>query len=154
MTRWFDRVLASADLSTAVLEQALAANDTDADHPMPDPTPRTEQPVTLAELVAEGFGQASIDTLAAQLPADEVLVDDIGRRCVTRTTARRLFTERAEADTAARKRAEQYRAEATERGRAERAARRQRQAALDKARADRGLEGGMVYAPSEWEMDA
>lgn len=62
-------------------------------------TTATDQLVTLAELVAEGFGQSmfgppSIDHLAGQL-GDAVVLDDIGRRCVTRDTARQLFTERA-----------------------------------------------------------
>jgi antitoxin component of MazEF toxin-antitoxin module len=61
--------------------------------------------VTLADLAAEGFGYGSpyvttprdaIDALAHQL-GDHVTVDDVGRRCVTRETARRMFTERAEA---------------------------------------------------------
>lgn len=63
-------------------------------------TTATGQLVTLAELVAEGFGQSmfappSIDYLAGQL-GDAVVLDDIGRRCVTRETARQLFTERAQ----------------------------------------------------------
>ncbi len=57
--------------------------------------------ITLAELTVEGFGDGmfggpNIDTLAEQL-GDDVVLDDIGRRCCTRDTARRLFTERAEA---------------------------------------------------------
>jgi hypothetical protein len=60
----------------------------------------TDQPlVTLAELVAEGFGASvhsgpTIHHLAAQL-GDDVVLDDLGRQCVSRDTARRLFTERA-----------------------------------------------------------
>ena len=62
--------------------------------------------VTLAGLAAEGFGYDSpyvttprdaIDALARQLDG-EVILDDVGSRCVTRSTARRLFTERAEAE--------------------------------------------------------
>jgi hypothetical protein len=36
----------------------------------------------------------AVDALAAQLDG-EVTLDDLGRRCVSRETARRLFTERA-----------------------------------------------------------
>jgi hypothetical protein len=62
--------------------------------------------VTLAELCAEGFGwdgayvatpRDAIDSLAKRLDG-EVVLDDIGRRCVTRSTARGLFTERDEAE--------------------------------------------------------
>jgi len=62
--------------------------------------------VTLAELAAEGFGwdgpfvaspKDAVDVLAAQL-GDEVTVDDIGRRCVSRDVARRLLAERAAAE--------------------------------------------------------
>ena len=68
----------------------------------------TDRPtlVTLAELVAEGFGAfvhsgPNIDALANQL-GDDVVLDDIGRRCVKRDTARRLFAERAEQQERAR----------------------------------------------------
>jgi hypothetical protein len=73
------------------------------------PSPAAIDPadlVPLAELVAEGFGYGSpyvatprdaIDVLAHQL-GDQVILDDIGRRCVTRSTAGRMFTERAEAE--------------------------------------------------------
>jgi hypothetical protein len=59
--------------------------------------------IPLAELAAEGFGygspyivtpQDAVDVLARQL-ADQVIVDDVGRRCVTREVARGMFTERA-----------------------------------------------------------
>jgi hypothetical protein len=59
--------------------------------------------VPLAELAGEGFGwdgplvtnpRDAIDVLAGQL-GDEVVFDDLGRRCVSRGTARRLFVERA-----------------------------------------------------------
>jgi hypothetical protein len=63
--------------------------------------------VTLAELAAEGFGpwdspytkssRDVIEALARQLDG-EVVLDDLGRRCVSRETARRLFAERAEAE--------------------------------------------------------
>jgi hypothetical protein len=65
-----------------------------------DPTDPTDL-VALSELAAEGFGwdnvrtpRDAIDVLAAQLNG-EVVLDDLGRRCVTRETARRLFTDRA-----------------------------------------------------------
>ena len=60
--------------------------------------------IALSALVGEGFGYDSpyittprdaIDALAGWL-GDDVIVDDVGRRCVTRAVARRLFTERAE----------------------------------------------------------
>jgi hypothetical protein len=62
--------------------------------------------VPLAQLCAEGFGYGhplvvtprdAVDALAAQLDG-EVVLDDLGRRCVSRQVARRLFTERAEAE--------------------------------------------------------
>jgi hypothetical protein len=62
--------------------------------------------VTLAELAAEGFGWDSpcirtpkdaVDVLARQLD-DHLVVDDLGRRCVTRQVARELFTERTTAE--------------------------------------------------------
>jgi hypothetical protein len=64
------------------------------------PAPAAVDPadlVTLADLAAEGFGYGSphvatprdaIDALAHQL-GDHMILDDIGRRCVTRSTARR-----------------------------------------------------------------
>ena len=64
-----------------------------------DPTGRL---VTLVELAAEGFGDGpyvttlkdAADVLAARL-GDRVTLDDLGRRCVSREVARRLFAERA-----------------------------------------------------------
>ena len=62
--------------------------------------------VTLAELVIEGFGwdnaftttsREAVAVLAREL-GDEVVTDDIGRRCVPRVVARRLFAERAEVE--------------------------------------------------------
>jgi hypothetical protein len=60
--------------------------------------------VTLAALAAEGFGpwdspytkgpRDVIEALARQLDS-KVVHDDLGRRCVSRETARRLFAERA-----------------------------------------------------------
>lgn len=52
--------------------------------------------VPLAELVLEGLAQ-DIYSLAKRL-GDRVVLDDIGRRCCTRDTARELFDEKAEAD--------------------------------------------------------
>ena len=65
-----------------------------------DPTGRL---VTLVELAAEGFGDGpyvttlkdAADVLAARL-GDRVTLDDLGRRCVSRETARGLFAEREE----------------------------------------------------------
>jgi hypothetical protein len=62
--------------------------------------------VPLAQLSVEGFGYGhplvvtprdALDALAAQLDG-EVVLDDLGRRCVSREVARRLFSERAEAE--------------------------------------------------------
>ena len=62
--------------------------------------------VPLAQLCAEGFGYGgpyvvtprdAVDALAAQLDG-EVVLDDLGRRCVTRDTARRLVAEREQAE--------------------------------------------------------
>jgi hypothetical protein len=59
--------------------------------------------VPLSPPAAEGFGWdgplvatplAAIDALAAQLEG-EVMLDDLGRRCVSGETARRLLAERA-----------------------------------------------------------
>jgi hypothetical protein len=59
--------------------------------------------VPLSALAAEGFGWdgplvatplAAIVALTAQL-GGEVVLDDLGRRCASRETARRLFAERA-----------------------------------------------------------
>lgn len=52
--------------------------------------------ITLAEMVIEGIAQ-DIGTLAKKL-GDRVVLDDIGRRCCTRDTARELFEEKAAAD--------------------------------------------------------
>ena len=59
----------------------------------------------LSELAVEGFGwggyvtttQDAIAALAAELVGKgiEILLDDLGRRCVSRDTARQLFAERA-----------------------------------------------------------
>jgi hypothetical protein len=65
-----------------------------------DPTDRL---VTLVELAGEGFGDGpyvktlkdAADVLAARL-GDRVTLDDLGRRCVSRETARGLFSERDE----------------------------------------------------------
>ena len=63
--------------------------------------------VSLAELCGEGFGydggpyvrtpRDAVDALAAQLDG-EVVSDDLGRRCVSREVARRLFADRAAAE--------------------------------------------------------
>ena len=62
--------------------------------------------VTLASLAGEGFGwggqfirtpKDAVDALERQLDG-EVVLDDLGRRCVSRETARALFAERAEAE--------------------------------------------------------
>ncbi len=75
-------------------------------------------PVTLAELVAEGFGGSvfgapNINTLERLLTVRgiEIMLDDVGRRVVSRDVARQLFTERAQ-QAAERAQAEQRRAEA------------------------------------------
>lgn len=47
--------------------------------------------VPLAELVIEGVGP-DVGSLARRF-ADAVVIDDVGRRCVTRDAARRLFRE-------------------------------------------------------------
>jgi hypothetical protein len=52
--------------------------------------------IPLSHLVLEGLA-ATIDELADRLGEEVVLVDDIGRRCTTRETARRLLAEHAEA---------------------------------------------------------
>jgi hypothetical protein len=78
--------------------------------------------VTLADLAAEGFGYGSpyvttprdaIDALAQQL-GDHVILDDIGRRCVTRSTARRMFTERDQAERRQREAQERHEAKLAE----------------------------------------
>jgi hypothetical protein len=65
--------------------------------------------VPLAELAVEGFGwgpyvatpRDAIDVLAGRF-AGEVVSDDVGRRCVSRETARRLFAQRGQAEAKAR----------------------------------------------------
>jgi hypothetical protein len=79
--------------------------------------------VTLAELAAEGFGpwdspytkgtRDVIEALARQL--DGVVLDDIGRRCVTRETSRALFAERAEAERRQREARQRHEEELAER---------------------------------------
>jgi hypothetical protein len=79
--------------------------------------------VALAELAAEGFGpwdspytkgpRDVIEALAAQLDG-EVVDDDLGRRCVSRETALRLFAERAEYERRTREAAERHQAELAE----------------------------------------
>lgn len=61
----------------------------------PTPAAPAAELIPLAHLVIEGLAE-NIDALAAQL--DEVFFDDIGRRCTTRDTARRLFAERADVE--------------------------------------------------------
>ena len=51
--------------------------------------------IPLSHLVLEGLAE-SIDQLADRL--EDVVVDDIGMRCTTRETARRLIAEKAEAE--------------------------------------------------------
>jgi hypothetical protein len=55
----------------------------------------------------------ALDALAAQLEGEVVLVD-LGRRCVSREAARRLFTERAESDRRQREVQERREAELAE----------------------------------------
>jgi hypothetical protein len=81
------------------------------------------EPVTLAELCAEGFGydipsyvrspRDAVDVLAAELGA-AVVLDDLGRRVVSRETARRLFAERDEGERRQREAQERYQAEQAE----------------------------------------
>ena len=70
---------------------------------LPVPAERVDpvELIPLAELVVESFGWGNpylttprevVDAPAAQLGGD-VVIDDLGRRCVTRETARRLFAE-------------------------------------------------------------
>jgi hypothetical protein len=82
-----------------VFNRGTAEVVTTSEPPSVDPTSL----VTLAELSAEGFGHDSltmrtprdaVDVLAAQLDG-EVVLDDLGQRCASRLTARRLFAERA-----------------------------------------------------------
>ncbi|CAN5150025.1 hypothetical protein BH09ACT8_BH09ACT8_59100 [soil metagenome] len=93
--------------------------------------------VALAELVVEGLGQ-DIGQLAQRL-GDAVVLDDIGRRCVTRETARQLFTEREE-------RLEQQRAEAR-RQREEFDARRERLRAEKEEQEQAAKKGRQQYTP-------
>ncbi|WP_204080758.1 hypothetical protein [Mycobacterium riyadhense] len=86
----------TAAASSSTPNGAARNFDMEPDHPF--------NLVPVAELVAEGFGQNVHDPighLAKQL-GDAVLLDDIGRRCVTRTTAAALFAKRAAERTAQR----------------------------------------------------
>jgi hypothetical protein len=78
--------------------------------------------IALSELASEGFGWDSplittprdaIDVLAGRF-AGEVVLDDVGRRCVSRETARRLFGERAAAEAKAREARERREVELVE----------------------------------------
>jgi hypothetical protein len=78
--------------------------------------------VTLAELAAEGFGYGSvyvktprdaIEELAGQL-GGEVVLDDVGRRCVSRDAARRLIAEREARERRGREAQERHQAELAE----------------------------------------
>lgn len=62
---------------------------------LPDDPWAPDNLIPLAELVIEGLA-ASVDELARRI-GDDVLLDDIGRRCTTRATARHLIAERAAA---------------------------------------------------------
>jgi hypothetical protein len=78
--------------------------------------------VPLSALVVEGFGWGglvaspldAIAVLAGQLEG-EVVLDDLGRRCVSREVARGLFAARAEAEVKAREVRERLEAEYLER---------------------------------------
>lgn len=52
------------------------------------------QPVTFAELVGEDFSVAEVESFARDRGAD-IILDDLGRRCVDRDVARALIAERA-----------------------------------------------------------
>lgn len=70
--------------------QVLAALDDDEFRAVADEARGTSL-IPLAELVLEGLGP-DVGSLAQRF-ADAVVIDDVGRRCVTRDTARRLFLE-------------------------------------------------------------
>lgn len=53
-----------------------------------------QQPVPISELRCEGFSDAEIESFARDRGAD-ILVDDLGRRCLNRNVARALIAERA-----------------------------------------------------------
>ena len=62
--------------------------------------------IPVASLIIEGLGsdspyitspRAAVDALAAQV-GDAVVLDSVGRRCVTRATAQQLFAAQAEAE--------------------------------------------------------
>ena len=87
----------------------------------PAPARPDESLVPLAELAIE-LTNGDIDQLARQVPADAVQLDDIGRRAVSRATARWLFTQRAERQAEQARRGAQRRqrlAELSERNRAQ-----------------------------------
>lgn len=101
-----------------------------------------ESLIALSELVAEGFGAGSIDALADRLGDDVVLLDDIGRRCTTRATARQLFAERAAERAQQQAREQQRREELAAQGNPV----RDRVRALQQAHADGSLPE-MRYEP-------
>ena len=87
----------------------------------PAPARPDEPLVSLAELAVE-LTNGDIDQLARQIPSDAVQLDDIGRRAVSRATARWLFTHRAERQAEQARRGAQRRqrlAELSERNRAQ-----------------------------------
>ncbi len=78
--------------------------------------------VPLAALVGEGFAddlpyvrsaRDAVDALADQL-GDGVVLDDLGRRCISRHVARELFDARVEADQRQREAQQRRDAEAVE----------------------------------------
>lgn len=88
---------------------------------------RAESLIPLAHLVIEGLAP-DMGALAARLDG-RVVVDDVGRLCCTRATARELFDEREAQRVAEAERRAVERAEAEEAARRGRAARQSRQAA-------------------------
>ncbi len=75
---------------------------------------RAESLIPLAHLVIEGLG-ADIGALTAKL-SGRIVIDDVGRSCCTRATARELFDERETYRQKLRDRAAKERAEAQARG--------------------------------------
>lgn len=81
-----------AEVGRRDLVQVLAAMDDDEFRAVADEA-RGASLIPLAELVLEGLAR-DVGALVARIGAGAVVVDDIGRPCMTREVARGLITQR------------------------------------------------------------
>lgn len=104
--------------------------------------------ISLGELVLEGLAP-DIGSLAKKL-GDAVVIDDVGRRCCTRDTARGLFTARAEQIAQQKAENRRQREEFNARREHLRAQREERQQATARDGASRTTS----FPPPNWEPTA